>query len=102
MRPLQDECTPTSYEDVAQLFLSDMGRSVRRAGRGLADRQIDTLFSEFDREPIGVASLAQVHVAVDRETGRRVAVKLMRALRLASVRLIAQTPISRTLLASTC
>ena len=101
MRPLQDECTPTSYEDVAGLFLTDMGRSVRRLTSVCADCQIDTLFSEFDREPIGVASLAQVHVAVDRETGRRVAVKLMRALAHVT-HLTAQTPISRTLLASTC
>lgn len=33
-------------------------------------------FDEFEKEPIGVASLAQVHVARDRETGRAVAVKL--------------------------
>lgn len=77
MRPLQDECNPTSYEEVAQLFLTDVGRPVRARRCSMTDRQIDSLFSEFNREPIGVASLAQVHVAVDRETGRRLAVKLM-------------------------
>ncbi|KAH9949006.1 ABC1-domain-containing protein [Amylocystis lapponica] len=64
MRPLQDQCEPTPYEDVEQLFLHDMGTSI-------ADE-----FDEFDKEPIGVASLAQVHVGRLRKTGERVAIKL--------------------------
>ncbi|KDQ53504.1 hypothetical protein JAAARDRAFT_136813 [Jaapia argillacea MUCL 33604] len=64
MRPLQDQCEPTPYEDVEKLFLSDMGRP------------ISELFDEFDPQPIGVASLAQVHVGRDRESGKRVAVKI--------------------------
>ncbi|KAI0081203.1 ABC1-domain-containing protein [Panus rudis PR-1116 ss-1] len=64
MRPLQDQCEPTDYEDVEKLFLSDMGAS------------IDDLFEEFDPKPVGVASLAQVHVGRLRKTGQRVAVKL--------------------------
>ncbi|KAG8724380.1 hypothetical protein FRC12_024322 [Ceratobasidium sp. 428] len=64
MRPLQDQCYPTPLEDVDNLFLQDTGIS-------LLDQ-----FSEFDETPIGVASLAQVHIARDKATGRQVAVKL--------------------------
>lgn len=64
MRPLQDQCIPTPYEDLEAMFISDTGMS------------IDDLFSEFDPQPIGVASLAQVHIGRDKETGRKVAVKL--------------------------
>ncbi len=34
-------------------------------------------FSEIDPKPIGVASLAQVHRAVDRQTGQQLALKMM-------------------------
>ena len=34
------------------------------------------IFVEFDPKPLGVASLAQVHVARDRKSGQKVAVKL--------------------------
>ncbi|KAH8107866.1 ABC1-domain-containing protein [Cristinia sonorae] len=64
MRPLQDQCEPTAYEDMEELIRSDLGGS------------IDELFSEFDPKPVGVASLAQVHVGRLRSNGRRVAVKL--------------------------
>ncbi|KAF5316889.1 hypothetical protein D9611_003963 [Ephemerocybe angulata] len=64
MRPLQDQCEATSLEDLEKLFVSDMGMG------------ISELFDDFDPNPIGVASLAQVHVASHRPTGRRVAVKL--------------------------
>ncbi|KAL5635976.1 hypothetical protein ACGC1H_004698 [Rhizoctonia solani] len=64
MRPLQDQCYPTPLEDVKRLFLQDTGIS------------LEDQFSEFNETPIGVASLAQVHIARDRETGQQVAVKL--------------------------
>ncbi|KAJ3790761.1 ABC1-domain-containing protein [Lentinula aff. detonsa] len=64
MRPLQDQCEPTPYEAVDAMFQSDMGKS------------IDDLFMDFDPKTVGVASLAQVHVATLRETGEKVAVKL--------------------------
>ncbi|OCH84899.1 ABC1-domain-containing protein [Obba rivulosa] len=64
MRPLQDQCDPTPYEDIEKLFLSDMGRP------------ISEIFEEFDPQPLGVASLAQVHKGRLKETGEVVAVKV--------------------------
>jgi aarF domain-containing kinase len=64
MRPLQDQCEPTHYEDIEKLILQDMGAS------------IPEIFDEFDRRPIGVASLAQVHVGRLKDSGRLVAVKV--------------------------
>ncbi|KAH6913980.1 atypical/ABC1/ABC1-B protein kinase [Coprinopsis sp. MPI-PUGE-AT-0042] len=64
MRPLQDQCDPTPYEQLEELFRHDMGAGV------------DDLFEDFDLNPVGVASLAQVHVATHKATGKRVAVKL--------------------------
>ena len=69
MRPLQDQCIPTSVTDLEAMFIADTGKSI-------AD-----LFSFFDPNPIGVASLAQVHIARDRETDRKVAVKLQVSLK---------------------
>jgi aarF domain-containing kinase len=66
MRPLQDKCDPTPYEDVNVLFLSDMGRP------------LSEIFDYFNPDPIGVASLAQVHIAHHRESGKTVAVKVGR------------------------
>ena len=63
MRPLQDQCEPTPFEDIQQLFLTDIGKP------------LEELFVQFDREPVGVASLAQVHMAKMRQTGQEVAVK---------------------------
>ena len=37
---------------------------------------LDDVFDEFDTTPVGVASLAQVHLARLKENGQRVAVKL--------------------------
>ncbi|KAH9858602.1 ABC1-domain-containing protein [Lenzites betulinus] len=64
MRPLQDQCEPTAYEDLDRMFMSDMGT------------HLSDYFDDFDPNPIGVASLAQVHVGRLRGTGERVAVKL--------------------------
>ncbi|KAG0306496.1 hypothetical protein BGZ98_002272 [Dissophora globulifera] len=63
MEPLQDRCTPSSIESIQALFLSDLGKP------------ISELFSSFDLEPIGVASLAQVHKAKLLD-GQEVAVKI--------------------------
>jgi aarF domain-containing kinase len=64
MRPLQDQCDPTPYEQLEGLFKHDMGQG------------IEELFEDFDLNPVGVASLAQVHVATHKVTGKRVAVKV--------------------------
>ncbi|OZJ04117.1 hypothetical protein BZG36_02864 [Bifiguratus adelaidae] len=64
MEPLQDRCPATSQADVEKLFLTDM------------HAPLDQICSEFDPEPIGVASLAQVHRATLRSTGQKVAIKI--------------------------
>ncbi|KAG0202206.1 hypothetical protein BGX28_005198 [Mortierella sp. GBA30] len=63
MEPLQDRCMPSSIESIQALFLADLGQP------------ISAYFSSFDLEPIGVASLAQVHKAKLLD-GREVAVKI--------------------------
>lgn len=39
-------------------------------------KSLDLYFSNWQETPIGTASIAQVHLATDRETGKSVAVKL--------------------------
>lgn len=67
MTPLQDQCFPTPIEDIDKMLRIDMGQG------------IDDLFIDFDPQPIGVASLAQVHRAIDKRSGRPVAVKVQHA-----------------------
>lgn len=62
--PLQDKCPVSSYESIVEMFKNDTGED-------LAD-----YFSDFAHEPIGAASLAQVHLATIKETGEKVAVKV--------------------------
>jgi aarF domain-containing kinase len=64
MKILQDRCEPTPYSALEDLFLVDMGVPVTE------------LFDDFDPTPIGVASLAQVHVGHHRASGQKVAVKV--------------------------
>jgi len=64
MKILQDRCEPTPYSALENLFLVDMGAPVTE------------LFDDFDPTPIGVASLAQVHVGHHRASGQKVAVKV--------------------------
>ena len=62
--PLQDHCPVSSYESVAAMVLKDTGLL------------LDEHFDYFAKEPIGAASLAQVHLATMKGTGQKVAVKV--------------------------
>ncbi|MGH7678508.1 MAG: ABC1 kinase family protein [Gemmatimonadaceae bacterium] len=65
LEKLQDEVPPILYESVAEVIENEFGT------------RISKLFEEFDREPLGTASLGQVHAAVLRG-GREVVVKVQR------------------------
>ena len=62
--PLQDHCPVSSYDSIAAMVLKDTGSP------------LEDHFDHFTKTPIGAASLAQVHLASMKGTGREVAVKL--------------------------
>ncbi|AAS53490.2 AFR119Cp [Eremothecium gossypii ATCC 10895] len=63
MIPLQDKCPQSTLEEIDGMFRHDL-----RQG-------LDELFETFDPHPIGVASLAQVHIATLKGSHEKVAVK---------------------------
>jgi aarF domain-containing kinase len=62
--PLQDKCPVSAYSDIEEMVKKDTGKS------------LEDYFEEFERRPIGAASLAQVHIARLKATGEKVAVKV--------------------------
>src|SRR3954466_14612191 len=62
---LQDDVPPMAFEDVEKAVESEL------------QARISKLFASFDAEPIGSASLGQVHAAILRD-GRSVVVKIQR------------------------
>lgn len=64
---LFDDAPESSYDDVCRVIQEDLGGNVT------------DLFDNFDPIPIASASLAQVHVAYDKKTGKKLAVKVQHA-----------------------
>ncbi len=65
LNKLQDEATSFSYENVKTIIESEL------------NKPIDSIFLEFNQEPLAAASIGQVHEAV-LHTNERVAVKIQR------------------------
>ena len=65
LEKLQDEVPAISYEEVEQVIESELGARMSK------------LFDEFEKEPLGTASLGQVHAGLLRG-GREVVVKVQR------------------------
>lgn len=71
---LFDDAPQSSFDDVCSVIEEDLGGKV------------GDLFDDFDPVPVASASLAQVHVAYDKKTKRKLAVKVQhRGLRESSV-----------------
>ena len=62
--PLQDRCPVSPFSSVDGMVRADTGKG------------LDEYFEDFERRPIGAASLAQVHIAKMKDSGEQVAVKV--------------------------
>ncbi|KAF5026200.1 hypothetical protein F66182_1764 [Fusarium sp. NRRL 66182] len=62
--PLQDKCPVSPFDSIEDMFRKDTGE------------ELWDYFSDFSPEPIGAASLAQVHLATIKDSNRKVAVKV--------------------------
>jgi aarF domain-containing kinase len=62
--PLQDKCPVSSFQSIKDMYLEDTGH------------RVEDDFKTFAFEPIGAASLAQVHIATLKDTNQKVAVKV--------------------------
>ncbi|KAI9727152.1 MAG: hypothetical protein M1828_007353 [Chrysothrix sp. TS-e1954] len=62
--PLQDHCPVSPFESIRTMVEHDTGQ------------QFTEVFQDFEKVPLGAASLAQVHLAQDKRSGRTVAVKV--------------------------
>ena len=64
LRVLQDEGPSVPYNDIKIVIENDF------------NTKIENIYLNFDEKPIAAASLAQVHTAILRENGQKVAVKV--------------------------
>ncbi len=64
LQSLFSNCPTTSYDDVREVVREELGNYP------------EAIFESFEKEPIASASLAQVHVATEKGTGRKLAVKV--------------------------
>lgn len=64
LQSLFSDCPTTSYDDVREVVREELGDYP------------EVIFELFEKEPIASASLAQVHVAREKGTGRKLAVKV--------------------------
>ncbi|XP_039268202.2 aarF domain-containing protein kinase 1-like [Styela clava] len=76
-----DYILPREYTTVLKVFHDDAPKSTLQeiesvVKNDLCIDNLDELFINFSPEPIGTASLAQVHTAILRSTGEKVAVKV--------------------------
>ena len=71
---------PKTYIDMFQPFLNDIPArdmdDIRSVVEGELGQKIEDIFSEFEPEPIGCASIGQVHRARLKSNGQRIVVKV--------------------------
>ena len=69
------EVLSSLFDEAPQSEISDVIGVIEEELKG----KVDLLFDRFDPTPIASASLAQVHVAYDKATGKKLAVKVQHA-----------------------